>query len=166
MSKSSIQEATYQGEDYDRVPSDVASWSTAGWYDLLVQRTIDNYVAMKERGRDARLLIGPWTHAEFADPVGDREFGMRSGREAFLLDESESFLGRHLAWFRRHLHQDESAVVPDKPVRTFVMGPQRVARRGELAARRGGRRALVPSRRREPEPRRPRPGRGVERLQR
>src|SRR2546425_195460 len=49
----------------------VPSFHTAGWHDLFLQGTLDNYAAMSALGREARLLVGPWTHATFADPTGD-----------------------------------------------------------------------------------------------
>ena len=34
----------------------------AGWHDLFAPWQLDDYVALREAGRDARLLVGPWTH--------------------------------------------------------------------------------------------------------
>ncbi len=44
-------------DDYDRVM--VPTLHIAGWHDVFVQGTLDNYAAMAARGRDARLLVGP-----------------------------------------------------------------------------------------------------------
>jgi putative CocE/NonD family hydrolase len=34
----------------------------AGWHDLFTPWQIDDYLALRRAGRDARLLVGPWTH--------------------------------------------------------------------------------------------------------
>ena len=34
----------------------------AGWHDLFAPWQLDDYVALRAAGRDARLLVGPWTH--------------------------------------------------------------------------------------------------------
>ena len=34
----------------------------AGWHDLFTPWQLDDYVALRAAGRDARLLVGPWTH--------------------------------------------------------------------------------------------------------
>ena len=58
----------------------VPSFHTAGWHDLFLQGTLDNYAAMSALGRDCRLLVGPWTHATFADPIGEQVYGVRAAR--------------------------------------------------------------------------------------
>ena len=100
---------------------EVPSLHTGGWFDVFTQGTIDNYMAMKALGRDARLIIGPWTHMDMLDTVGERPFGVMSMREAPAhphgdwSDELLAFLGRHLA--------DDGAPADDgPPVRLFVMG--------------------------------------------
>lgn len=122
LSDEELAKAQYTGEDFAGIATDVGSLSTGGWYDLLIQGTIDNYIINKARGRDARLIIGPWTHDEIWAHVGDMSFGVRSWREGFETDFSQSWLGRHLAFFSQHLLSDEPVQTPDKPVRIFVMG--------------------------------------------
>ena len=34
----------------------------AGWHDLFAPWQLDDYVALRQAGRDVRLLVGPWTH--------------------------------------------------------------------------------------------------------
>jgi putative CocE/NonD family hydrolase len=55
---------------HDRVT--VPSLHTGGWHDLFLQGTLDNYVALAEQGREARLIVGPWAHEQFSDPSGER----------------------------------------------------------------------------------------------
>ena len=107
---------------YERVPEEVAIHITSGWYDQNTQGTLDQFAAMARLGRDVRMIVGPWTHRAMNDPVGDQNYGIRSARESSAVDESDTWGGRHLAWFTRHLMPDESVKLPDKRVRIFVMG--------------------------------------------
>jgi putative CocE/NonD family hydrolase len=73
-----------------------------GWYDIFLPAQVDDFVAMRAAGREARMTIGPWTHAS---PGG---LGM-SIRDA-------------LAWFDSHRGEASTA----RPgVRLFVMGGRR-----------------------------------------
>jgi uncharacterized protein len=103
---------------HDRVQ--VPSLNTAGWFDVFTQGTLDNFTAMRALGRETRLIVGPWTHADFYDPIGERRFGTASSREwpahpnGEWAGETLAFLGRHLA---------DGADPDDGPaVRLFVMG--------------------------------------------
>ena len=78
----------------------------AGWYDLFLPRQIDDFMAMGAAGREARITIGPWTHAS---PAG---MGT-SVREA-------------LRWFDAHGGSGRGASRgPGPGVRLFVMGSRR-----------------------------------------
>jgi len=35
----------------------------AGWFDLFLPSQIDDFVRLRQTGRDARLTVGPWTHS-------------------------------------------------------------------------------------------------------
>jgi hypothetical protein len=99
---------------------DVASFHTAGWYDIFVQGTLDNYVAMAAAGREARLVVGPWSHQAFGDPIGELAFGMHAGREG--VPAGGDCAEAQLAWLRRQLAPGADVEPPAAPVRIFVMG--------------------------------------------
>ena len=101
---------------------EVPSFHTAGWYDLFVQGTLDNYRAMAAAGREARLLVGPWAHHTFADPIGERWYGMRARRDGVAVHPHGSRNDLQLAWLRRQLVPESGVELPDAPVRIFVMG--------------------------------------------
>jgi putative CocE/NonD family hydrolase len=103
---------------YERV--EVPSLHTAGWYDIFAQGTLDNYAAMVAAGKDARLVVGPWTHQSFSDPIGELLFGLDGSRDGAPL--SGDWRELQLAWLRRHLVPGASVELPQKPVRIFVMG--------------------------------------------
>jgi len=100
----------------------VPTFHTAGWHDLFLQGTLDNYVAMSGLGRDARLLVGPWTHATFADPIGEEVFGVRAARFGAPSHRQGDANDLQLAWFRHHLAEDRTVDLSSAPVRIFVMG--------------------------------------------
>lgn len=107
---------------YERVA--VPSFHIAGWYDVFLQGTLDNYAAMAALGRPAQLVVGPWTHLEpFTDPVGEQSFGIRGTRAGIPAHPEGDLNDRQLAWFRQYL---EDGAPPDTeagpPVRIFVMG--------------------------------------------
>jgi putative CocE/NonD family hydrolase len=103
---------------YERV--EVPSLHTAGWYDALQQGTLDNYMAMRALGRDTRLIVGPWTHMDFTNMIGEQNFGIMSMREAFAFPHGD-WSDEVLAYLRSHL-VDDAPATDTPPVRLFVMG--------------------------------------------
>jgi putative CocE/NonD family hydrolase len=98
------------GRRLDAIPP---STLLGGWYDLFLPAQVADYEALRSAGRDARLTVGPWTHAS---PRGMGE-ALRDGLE----------------WFDEHV-QHAAAAVPAAgtpspsrrpPVRLFVMGSDR-----------------------------------------
>jgi len=100
----------------------VPSFHTTGWHDAFVQGTLDNYSAMSDAGRDARLMVGPWTHSTWSDPIGELVFGKHADRHGVPAHELGDTNDLQLAWFRHHLARDRTAELPEAPVRIFVMG--------------------------------------------
>jgi uncharacterized protein len=107
-------------DTYDRVS--VPSLHLAGWHDVFAQGTLDNYAAMAARGHDARLVVGPWSHVSFTDPVGEQFFGVRAGRFGVPVWDQRDVGELQLAWFGRHLLPDPNIELPELPVRLFLMG--------------------------------------------
>ena len=105
---------------YDDVQ--VPSLNVAGWYDVFQQGSIDNYVAMRERGIPTSLVIGPWTHTSLyglaAGQTGEVNFGVAAATPA----GSPSLTTMQLDWFDRWLAAEsvESRQTPN--VKIFVMG--------------------------------------------
>ncbi len=56
--------------------------SIAGWYDIFLPGQLRDFRILQEKGRPARLTVGPWTHTEVAGiPVGEAvEFGLAHAR--------------------------------------------------------------------------------------
>jgi uncharacterized protein len=80
-----------------------------GWSDVVIDQTLDSYQRLRAAGRQARLIVGPWSHT--------------SG----FNKDMPVVAGEALAWFRAHLSgpSDEAAALPVTPVRVH---------RGEIGA--------------------------------
>ena len=111
---------------YDRV--EAPTFHIGGWYDCFIGETLRQYEAMKERAKAAgtrppRLLVGPWTHAEFGSTVGDLDFGI--GSSGAFLNYRGDLTEAHLRWFDATLKGDERSLEERPPVEVFVMGENR-----------------------------------------
>lgn len=105
----------------------VPAFNVAGWYDVFVGGSLDNFTGMRATGateaaRDGqRLVVGPWRHAApmLADPAGEVVFGLGSTGAGIDLP------GLQLRFFDRWLKGIEPADGDDAAVRIFVMGEDR-----------------------------------------
>jgi hypothetical protein len=100
----------------------VPALNIGGWYDCFLWGTLRNYQGMRQRGgtnharRNQRLIIGPWSHANFSGSFPEREFGVAASSDALDLT------GVHLRWFDRWLKEVDNGVEQERPVTLFVMG--------------------------------------------
>lgn len=103
--------------DYSSIRT--SAYNVGGWYDILLEGTIDNYLEMTgpevdpEISKKQKLLIGPWVHSMGRRQVGELDFG----EEAVF--DSRSF---RLRWFDSQLKDIKNGVLEEAPVRIFVMG--------------------------------------------
>jgi putative CocE/NonD family hydrolase len=95
----------------------VPSLHVAGWYDLFVQATIDNYVAAAQK-TPAKLVVGPWNHFGQGSQQGDINFGLVGN--GYAIDLSTSILGLTFDWLHARLTGEPADT--DPPVRLYVMG--------------------------------------------
>jgi putative CocE/NonD family hydrolase len=93
-----------------------------GWYDVFLQGALDNHVAMAERARPTKLVVGPWSHVENTIPgaVGETNFGLTSTRSAIAGQYTLSEL--ELRWFDHWLLGQDTGLLDEPPVKVFVMG--------------------------------------------
>jgi hypothetical protein len=89
------------GRQLDKVPP---STLVGGWYDVFLPAQVADYEALRAAGREARLTIGPWTHAT---PRGMGE----------AVRDALEFFDQHVGATRTTARQ--------APVRLFVMGDDR-----------------------------------------
>ncbi|HUG14669.1 MAG TPA: CocE/NonD family hydrolase [Thermomicrobiales bacterium] len=102
----------------------VASLNIAGWHDIFLKGSIDNFTGMQSSAAGNgthHLLVGPWNHGGMrtGNPIGDIDFGMRSTGAVIDAD------GIHLRWYDRWLRGVDNGVDGEPPVRVFVMGANR-----------------------------------------
>lgn len=105
---------------YDEI--DVPSLTIAGWYDVFLQGSLDNFAGMRTRGRPARLIVGPWTHTTYNNPlaggqVGEINFGMSAS-----LVNGQSIADVHREWFDHWLKGLPATEAHESGVLLFVMG--------------------------------------------
>ncbi|WP_424186909.1 CocE/NonD family hydrolase [Actinokineospora sp. G85] len=77
-----------------------------GWQDLFLEQTLEQYRALRGRGAEVALTVGPWTH------VGSMARG------------SATTLPEVLDWLAAHLARTGERTRPE-PVRVFVTGADR-----------------------------------------
>ena len=86
----------------------------AGWYDIFLQGTIENFTGLTEHGAPGQqLVIGPWQHYPWARHTGACDFGPEAASD---VDE------RQAAFFERRLRDDPVEPDRDPAVSVFVMG--------------------------------------------
>lgn len=75
-----------------------------GWYDIFLPHILADYTRLRQAGKQPYMSIGPWSHT--SPPIFQQVT-----REA-------------LNWFQTHL-LGEAGLLPESPVRVFVMGSNR-----------------------------------------
>ncbi|MEV7625834.1 CocE/NonD family hydrolase [Actinoplanes sp. NPDC089786] len=83
--------------------ADVPILIAAGWQDLFLEQSIEQYTRLRDRGVDVALTVGPWSHTQVA--------GQGAG---LITRETLDWLGEHLAGHGRRRRRT--------PVRVFVTG--------------------------------------------
>ena len=96
--------------------ADVPTLYIGGWYDSYTRSTVENFVELSKRKKEAvHLLMGPWTHGGAGQPT--------AGDLSFLPDGGVSdYEGIRLRWFDHWLKGLPTGAEQAKPVKYFVMG--------------------------------------------
>jgi uncharacterized protein len=103
----------------------VPTLNIGGWYDIFLQDTIESYKFMREQGstpeaRQSKLLIGPWAHGPFTNPIGEMNFGF--GSTAAFIDLQIDLMGFQVRWFDHWLKGIDTGMLNEAPIKLFVMG--------------------------------------------
>ena len=102
-------------ERYDEMR--VPALHIAGWYDLFLEATLDNYTALASRGHAQQMLVvGPWFHMPWSQRVGELDFGASARNN---VDELQR------RFFERWLSGIDNGIDREAPVRLFVLGTNR-----------------------------------------
>jgi len=113
------------------VCSDIPMYHVTSWYDIFLHGGLTDYCGLRERAMTAegraqqKLLIGPWAHrfpytAPSSGDTGDIDFCPNARIE---LHETQ------LRWFDYYLKGIDTGILDEPPVKIFVMGGERLARR-------------------------------------
>ncbi|GHO43224.1 CocE/NonD family hydrolase [Ktedonospora formicarum] len=103
----------------------VPTFNIAGWYDIFLQDTIENFRIMRTEGktpeaRQSKLLVGPWSHGGMNNPIGELNFGM--GSTAAFIDLKIDLVSLQVRWFDHYLKGVENGIEAEAPIKLFVMG--------------------------------------------
>ena len=86
----------------------------AGWYDIFLKGTIENYVGLKKASdKHQMLVIGPWYHMPWSQYVGEVDFGNDAKNNIDILQ---------VRFFDRWLNNIENNIEKEDPIHLFVMG--------------------------------------------
>ncbi|NGM83521.1 CocE/NonD family hydrolase [Paenibacillus sp. 7124] len=99
----------------------VPTLNIAGWYDIFLQGTIENFLQMRNKGgspeaRQSKLVIGPWQHLDHSHQAGEINFGL-AAHSAFV-----DLVGLQLRWFDHFLKGRDTGIISEAPIKLFVMG--------------------------------------------
>lgn len=105
--------------------SRLPAYNIGGWYDTFLQGTLDNFRLQraglgKESPVSSALLVGPWSHLNYSNVVGEVDFGSRAQMALMPGDADMVALTRH--WFDACLKGVDNGVREQAPVKLFVMG--------------------------------------------
>ena len=103
----------------------VPAYNIGGWYDPFLKGTLDNYnlqgAAIGTASPSApKLLVGPWSHLNYSNVVGEVDFGARGQMALMPGDVDMVELTRR--WFDACLKGDDNGIHDEPPVKLFVMG--------------------------------------------
>lgn len=96
-----------------------------GWYDIFTNGVIQSFAALRAAGstpaaRQSKLLIGPWSHVNHTNTVGEVDFGFRAQLALMNLQLDMTALTQR--WFDYWLKGTQNGITDEPPVRLFVMG--------------------------------------------
>ena len=103
----------------------VPALNVGGWYDIFTQGTLTNFQGMRAEGgsdaaRRSRLVMGPWSHVNYGNVVGDVDFGFASSLAFMNLQTDLNGLTQR--WFDYWLKGLDNGVTDEPPVQLFIMG--------------------------------------------
>ncbi len=110
-------------EFYDRIR--VPAFNVGGWYDLFEQGTLQNFTSLRTTGntpeaRQARLLMGPWSHLQQSHVIGEQDFGFAAQQQFINVQTDLTTLTQH--WFDYWLKGVQNDMLQEPPVKLFIMG--------------------------------------------
>ena len=93
-----------------------------GWYDILQKGPLENYQAMRQRGRTAHLVMGPWHHYSFYGVAGGQTGDVNFGSGSLVPPGYDSLTGLQLDWYDHWMKDAPETELHRSGVEIFVMG--------------------------------------------
>ncbi|WP_230885337.1 CocE/NonD family hydrolase [Streptomyces spinoverrucosus] len=103
-----------------REPEWARSCRVAGWYDIFSQGTLDNFTAMRRAGRSGTLVMGPWTHTNWRNVVGEVNFGFAAHSD--FMGMRGRMHDMQFDWFQGTIGDGAAPEPETGKVLLFVMG--------------------------------------------
>ncbi|GGF93223.1 CocE/NonD family hydrolase [Paenibacillus abyssi] len=108
-------------KEYYPSMNDIAVFNIGAWFDIFLGGTIENYTGMaRKQGAKGsagnRLLVGPWSHAEFSGRFAEMDFGLTASAYAANLGVKIK------RFFDYWLKDEQNGIDSEPPVEVFVMG--------------------------------------------
>ena len=105
---------------YDEI--DLPTLHFAGWYDVFLQGSLDNYFGLRSRGRTARLIVGPWWHDSMIVPTSGGQVGSVNFGVGAQLPGGRTYTEIHRGWYDHWLKDLPATEEHESGVLLFVMG--------------------------------------------
>lgn len=102
--------------DHARVQ--IPALCVGGWYDIFAQGTLQNFAALASTG--SRLVMGPWSHVNTHNVVGDIDFGF--GSDMAFMNLQSDMTGLTIKFFDYHLKGIDNGLTDESPIKLLVMG--------------------------------------------
>jgi putative CocE/NonD family hydrolase len=108
---------------YDQVR--VPALNVGGWYDIFTGGVLRSFQTLRAEGatpavRQSKLVIGPWSHVNYSNAVGEVDFGFAA--QLALMNLQTDMTGLTQRWFDYWLKGIDNGVAAEPPVKLFVMG--------------------------------------------
>ena len=92
---------------------------------MFLQEAINNFTIQQGKSTEGlplqhKLLIGPWSHLNYSNVIGEQDYGMASSMS--FIDQEYDHVGLIQRWFDHWLKGKKNGVENDPPVKVFVSG--------------------------------------------
>lgn len=104
--------------------SNIPSLHVSGWHDIFLQGTIDNFInqetSQSPLEKKSRLIIGPWSHLNYSNVIGDMDYGLKAGMS--FINGKYDYTTLHTLWFDQWLKDQKSFNTDQSPIEVFMTG--------------------------------------------
>ena len=105
---------------------EAAAYSMAGWFDVFLQGSLNNFMGMTKHGktekarRNQKIIVGPWIHR-----LGELGTESITGDIDFGPDVELGLQEQQARWYDYWLKGEDNGIMDEPRVKVFVMGANR-----------------------------------------